>query len=93
MRVRFTLSALTDLEEIFTYIAERDPSAANRIVDRVDLIAASLGDFPMIGHPVDEPDVRVVPLGRFPYLVFYKLAEETVIILHVRHAARLKPWE
>jgi plasmid stabilization system protein ParE len=93
MRVRFTLTALTELEEIFAHIAQHDRKAARRIVERVELIAARLGEFPLIGHPADEPDVRIVPLGRFPYLVFYALAEGSVVILHVRHAARLRPWE
>jgi plasmid stabilization system protein ParE len=93
MRVRYTLTALAELEEIFTHVVQHDRSAAVRIVDRVDLIAARLAEFTMIGHPVDEPDVRLVPPGRFPYRVFYTLSEDTVVILNVRHAARSRPWE
>jgi ParE toxin of type II toxin-antitoxin system, parDE len=45
----------------------------------------------MLGHAVDEAGVRIVPLGRFPYLVFYTQSAGEVIILHVRHAARQRP--
>jgi plasmid stabilization system protein ParE len=33
-----------------------------------------------------------VPLGRYPYKIFYRVTEESVEILHVHHAAR-QPWD
>jgi len=36
-------------------------------------------------------DVRVVPLIRYPFKIFYTISGETLIILHIRHAAR-RPW-
>jgi plasmid stabilization system protein ParE len=36
--------------------------------------------------------VRVVPLVRYPFKIFYTAAEGTVTILHVRHASR-RPWQ
>jgi plasmid stabilization system protein ParE len=30
----------------------------------------------------------VAPVGRYPYLLFYSIAAEEVVVLHVRHAAR-----
>jgi hypothetical protein len=29
-----------------------------------------------------------MPLGRYPYLLFYTLSGEELIVLHVRHGAR-----
>ena len=40
---------------------------------------------------VERPEVRVVPLVRYPFKIFYAVAEDTVEILHVRHASR-RPW-
>jgi toxin ParE1/3/4 len=37
------------------------------------------------------PGVRVVPLIRYPFKIFYSVIEGTVMILHIRHAAR-RPW-
>jgi toxin ParE1/3/4 len=36
--------------------------------------------------------VRVAPLGRYPYKIFYRVAGDTVEILHIHHAAR-QPWD
>jgi hypothetical protein len=43
-------------------------------------------------HPVvKELGVRVLWLGRYPYLVYYRIQQNEVAILHIRHAAR-RPW-
>jgi hypothetical protein len=34
----------------------------------------------------------VVPLGRYPYKIFYRVTNDTVEILHIHHAAR-RPWD
>lgn len=37
------------------------------------------------------PGVRVVPLVRYPFKIFYTVTGETLTILHIRHASR-RPW-
>jgi plasmid stabilization system protein ParE len=39
----------------------------------------------------DEMGVRMAPLGRYPYLIFYAIEGDDVVILHVRHGARQRP--
>jgi hypothetical protein len=34
------------------------------------------------------PGVRVVPLGRYPYKIFYRVQDGVLEILHIHHAAR-----
>jgi addiction module RelE/StbE family toxin len=92
MKVRYSETALRELDEIFAYIYERNRSAAAAVVDRVDRVAALLEEFPFAGHTTDEPGVRIMPLVRYPYLVFYAVNGEEIVILHVRHGARLRPW-
>jgi plasmid stabilization system protein ParE len=36
--------------------------------------------------------VHAVPLGRYPYRIFYRVADDRVEILHIHHAAR-QPWD
>jgi len=38
------------------------------------------------------PGVRAMPLGRYPYLIFYTALENELVVLHVRHASR-RPLE
>ena len=44
-----------------------------------------------MAYATDEDGVRVVLVGRFPYLIFYTVRDRDVVVLHVRHAARLRP--
>jgi addiction module RelE/StbE family toxin len=87
MRVRYTQAALTEIDEIFAYIAADNPDAAARVVDRIEQVVARVGEYPLMGPRSDEPDVRLIPIGRYPYLIFYAVTD-VVTILHVRHAAR-----
>jgi toxin ParE1/3/4 len=35
--------------------------------------------------------VRAVPLGRYPYVIFYRVTANSVEILHVHHSAQALP--
>jgi toxin ParE1/3/4 len=89
VKVRFTLRARNDLESILDDLAKRSryDGVAAAIRKSVDLI----GSFPERGRNVDQAGVRVIPVGRFPYLIFWSLGRNEVRILHVRHARR-EPW-
>lgn len=91
MKVRYTETALAELDQIFTYIAKDNAQAAAVVVDRVEQLVARIGEFPHLAYATDEADVRVIPIGRFPYLMFYTVVGDEVVILHMRHAARLRP--
>ena len=53
---------------------------------------ARIADMPESAQQVVErPGVRVVPLIRYPFKIFYTVVGETVEILHIRHASR-RPW-
>jgi toxin ParE1/3/4 len=75
MRVVYAPQAVTDLRE--TYI--------RATVARIAVMPESGQRLPA------RPAVRVVPLVRYPFKLFYAVADETVTILHIRHAAR-RPW-
>jgi toxin ParE1/3/4 len=93
MKVRWSETALAQLDDIFLYIYERNRSAALAVAKRIEDLAALLGEFPLVGHLTDEAEVRVLPVVRYPFLVFYAIdnAADEVVILHVRHTAQDRP--
>ena len=95
MKVRLDPRAVGDLDEIRAYLVERSPGGAERVRRHIAETLERLGDFPFLGRQTDEPGVRVLPLTRYPYLIFYAVLDETVAVLHVRHGARepLDPHE
>jgi plasmid stabilization system protein ParE len=78
-----------DIAEIAAYLVERNPSAAAAVEARIRFIAELLAAFPASGRKLEQrPTVRVMPIGQYPYRIFYTVAGEEVVVLHVRHAAR-----
>jgi toxin ParE1/3/4 len=93
MKVVYTDEALRDLDEILTFIGANYPAIMVRFQTRLRMVVRRIGRWPRSAHPVEQrPDVRVVPLVRYPYRVFYRITTEAVEILHVHHGARSEPW-
>jgi addiction module RelE/StbE family toxin len=93
MKIRYTETALVEINEVFSYISERNAPAAKRVVARIEQTIQNLGDFPEMAQEADEPGVRRMPVTRYPFIVFYAIDTDEVVILHVRHGARRWPWE
>jgi plasmid stabilization system protein ParE len=57
-------------------------------------IGERIGQFPHGYQEVAErPGVRRVPMVRYPYLIFYKVQDDEVVVLRIVHGARKEPWE
>jgi toxin ParE1/3/4 len=91
MRVRYTETALADIDSIFSYIHGHDPAAAAKVVESIEAAAGRIGLYPLSARETDETGVRMVPIVRFPYLIFYEIVEGELRILRVLHGARLRP--
>jgi toxin ParE1/3/4 len=89
MRVVYTTEALADLDGILRYIAENHPAVSEAFQFRLHAVIARISRWPESAQEVAErPGVRVVPLIRYPYKIFYQISGEAVEILYVHHAAR-----
>jgi toxin ParE1/3/4 len=93
MRVRYTATALIEAEEIISFIAKHNRSAAVAVRERIERTIALLAEVPEMAQLTDEPGVRKMPLRSYPYLIFYALEDDELVVLHVRHGARRLPWE
>jgi toxin ParE1/3/4 len=94
MKVTFSSKALSALDEIHSYISSDSPRAAGEVVAYIESLCFKLGHFPGMRRPTSLAGVRMIPAGRYPYLVFYAVLSDVreVRILRVRHAAR-RPLE
>jgi len=93
MRIRYTSTALSEIDEIFSYLAERSFSGAVAVRERVERSIGGLALVPEMAQLTDEPGVRRLPVRSYPYVIFYAIEGEEVVILHVRHGARQSPWQ
>jgi plasmid stabilization system protein ParE len=88
MRLRYTLPALADLATILDYIADRSPQGAGRVHARIRALTDLLQRYPWAGAVTDEPTIRRIATTPYPYLIFYEVTADEIIIHAVRHGAR-----
>ncbi len=88
MRLSYTPEALAELEGVLAYIADRSPQGAQRVQQRLKTIIAFVAQHPYAGLKLGKPDVRRIAATPYPYLVFYRVEDDEVIIVGVRHSAR-----
>ena len=92
MRVEYTYQALADLRKISADSRAFGAAVAAAIETRIQTIVGHIARHPEAAAAVAErPGMRVVPLTRYPYKIFYRVLEDRIRILHIRHTA-LKPW-
>jgi plasmid stabilization system protein ParE len=62
------------------------------VAARIQEVVARLARLPESGRPVtDRPGIRVAPLLRYRYNIFYAVTGDSIRILHIRHTSR-RPW-
>jgi hypothetical protein len=62
------------------------------LVVRLRSVIARIAEWPDSAlEVIGRPGIRVVPLIRYPYKVFYRRTDEIVEILYIHHAAQDEP--
>lgn len=93
MKFEYSKRAISDLRRIADYhTGLDDPRVGERIADRIQDVVAGLARLLERGRPVGQrPGVRVVLVLQYRYKVFYRVAGETIRIVHIRHTSR-RQW-
>ena len=88
MRVEISAEAERDLRKIALHIADDDPQAAMRFVSKLRAACAALSDFPErfpLVPRYEQERIRHRAVGN--YLILYRVDDERVTIIHIRHGA------
>lgn len=86
--IRRTAQAEADLIDLWVYIAQDNPGAADRLLDEIEDKCALLAANPQLGpaRPDIAPDCRYFPVGR--YLILYRLIPDGIEVVRVVHGSR-----
>jgi addiction module RelE/StbE family toxin len=91
MTRRYTRTALAEIDSIYSYLLEENPLAAKSVLAALEKTVTRLETFPYSAVATSIADVRVATIYPFPYLIFYTVEVDTVVIRNIRHAARRRP--
>ncbi len=91
MELRWTPSALGDLDQAAAFIAADKPSAAELMADRVLEAAESLLAHPNLGRAGRVKETRELVVSGTPFLIVYRVLFDEVQVLRVLHHARAWP--
>ncbi len=90
MKLRFTTSARTEFLVAFDTICQENPTAAQAFFHRATQVLKRLEPFPYSGRSLPEfPDLPYREIIVPPYRFIYRVIDNTVWIVTVRHGARL----
>ncbi len=83
LRVSRRPRARLDLIEIWTYIADDNEMAADRLLRRIDSILDMLADTPLAGRarPELQPGIRSFPTGN--YVIFYVARPDAIDVVRI----------
>ncbi len=87
-RYRITKQAVENLEAIWLYIAEDNPSAADQILDMFQEKFRLLGEHPQLGRSRKDLGEALRSFPVESYVVIYRYRKECIEIIHVIHGAR-----
>jgi plasmid stabilization system protein ParE len=90
MRVQFAPTALRDLERLRDFLRPKNLAAAKRAAVAIINAVKILERHPQIGRPTEGMDdlafrELLIDFGESGYVARYRLAEDSVIVLAVRH--------
>ncbi len=87
MKVRYTRSALRQLEKLLAYIEAHSPQGAKNVQMRLQELLGILEMQPLIGRATDDPRIRRIVATPYPY-VLYQVRTGEIVVRSIRHGAR-----
>jgi len=88
MRLRWTVPAAEDLENIKNYFDRHYPHFSEPTVRAIYKRTKSLKTMPNIGRPGHLSGTRELPLTPLPYVIVYAVKPEAIEILHIYHGSQ-----
>ncbi|WP_269931197.1 type II toxin-antitoxin system RelE/ParE family toxin [Aminobacter sp. HY435] len=82
-RLRLTPKARSDLREIWTYVAQDNAAAAERVLERINEVFRMLVDQPEAGRRRDELTDGLRSFATRTHVVFYEVRENSVDVIRV----------
>ena len=88
MRVEWTGEAELNALDIADHIAIDSPSAALAQISEIRTQVDQLAHHPNLGRLGRVPGTRELVIARTPYIVAYRIEDESVVVIRILHGAQ-----
>ena len=90
-KVSYSDDAIADLTAVRDYIAQHNPSAAQRVAARIVKSVNRLATHPQFGKAGRVDGTRELVIPKFPYTIVYEEDQGDCMVLRVLHQAMQWP--
>jgi addiction module RelE/StbE family toxin len=91
MQIKWLRQALRNLEQAHNYILKENPTAAQELILKIQNAASQLENYPFMGKSGRVEGTRELIISNSPYIIIYRIQEESVEILRVLHTSKRYP--
>jgi toxin ParE1/3/4 len=85
---RVSEAASTDLQEIWLFIAQDNPDAADRFIQTIVSRFPTLASMPYMGRQREDLSVRLRSFPVGSYVIFYRPIGDGIEVVRILHGAR-----
>lgn len=87
LEVRLRPEAEQDLTDAAAWYERQLPGLGHRFLDEVLVALSSIAEAPLI-YPIVHRNTRRMLIHRFPFGVYYRVEDATIVVLAVMHGSR-----
>ena len=92
MKVRYSARAAADLATIHQYLSERSPTGAAKVMAAILAVVEFVRRHPHGAEKTNIPGVQGKVVKKYRFKVFYRVGDDLIEIVHVRHTSR-RAWQ
>ena len=92
MKVRYSARAAADLATIHQYLSERSPTGAAKVMAAILAAVEFVRRHPHGVEKTNIPGVHGKVVKKYRFKVFYRVGDDLIEIVHVRHTSR-RAWQ
>src|SRR5260370_42114141 len=78
----------SDLREVLAYIEKQSPQGAHKVHARIQRLINLTLDHPQMGARTSSQRLRRLVARPYPYLIFYEVSDDEILIHGVPHSAQ-----
>ncbi len=88
MRLVYTTRAADQISRVLDSISGKSPRGASSVGERIRAAETLLLTHPRAGHATSRPGVWRLILAPYPYLLDYRIVDDTIFVMRFCDAAR-----